>query len=76
MSKKHSPQEESRLRQIFPCILAFAIFAIPILVTLIVLPFFGPIYALIGGALAYFIVLAICIVIWWVERPKQKSSKK
>ncbi len=74
MSKQPTIQEESRLRQMVPCILALAIFIIPLLITVIVLPIAGPITAVFLGVVGYIMVLVICVLLWWFERSKRKSS--
>jgi hypothetical protein len=72
MSTQKSTQKESRIRDMVPCVLAFLIFVVPILVSLTILPVSGPVFALLGGVAAYLVILAICVLIWWVERVKQK----
>lgn len=70
MTKQDSTQKDSCIRQLVPCLLALAIFVIPTLITIIVLPIAGPVIAAIAGGIVFIIILAICIIIWWVERPQ------
>ncbi len=69
MTNQNSSIQESRMRQIVPCVLALAIFIIPTLITLIVFPLAGPIMAFWAGMAAFLIILGICILIWWFGRP-------
>ena len=69
MTNQTSSTQESRLRQIVPCALALAIFIIPTIITIVVLPLAGPIMAFWAGMAAFLVILGICILIWWFGRP-------
>lgn len=71
MSKHKSTKRKDRVREMVPCILAFLIFVVPLVVFTIVFPIAGLFYAIVAGVATYFIILGICILIWWVERPKK-----
>ena len=69
MTNQNSSVQESRLRQMVPCVLALAIFIIPTIITIAMFPIAGPIIAFWAGMVAFFIILGICILIWWFGRP-------
>jgi hypothetical protein len=68
MSKQKSPQKESRIREAVPCLFAFLIFVVPLVVYMVIFPIAGPIISLFAGVGAYLVILAICIIIWWRGR--------
>ena len=71
MSKRKSSRLKSQIRELVPTIFALLIFVVPLIVYMAVFPMLGPVNALLGGIGAYFIILGICIIIWWTGRSKQ-----